>query len=418
MVDTIAGTSTKPVRTRPATADRPAPAADLRRLIPPLGLREYWYPALVEKQVKSKPVGLKMLGTDLVFFRGGDDRVKALWNVCPHRGGSLMHGDCHFPGTISCPYHGWTYDGDGNVLAVLPEGPESKIPGTVKARVYPTRTLKGVVFVWMGEREPAPIEEDVPEELFDADTLVMSHAETWDVNWAVALENALDAHPPYLHRNSAIALMNALPLHGAVGRPILTFPRAVALDFAASSLGNRARPSAPPAQYEFPGLGRWPKHRWRRLWSWLFALFRRKWQAPRFHRDPEWTGYSHHLPAMFRMDFQTHMYTRSCVPVDEGSSRQFYFFAARPRNKLTEWYVRAQYNLFHKWSQYNNFSRQDWRVMRPQRYDTPEHLSPTDIEVVGMRKLLLQARGIEGPGKEEEASAAGSPANSRPNARH
>ncbi|HLZ70355.1 MAG TPA: hypothetical protein VKV26_10660 [Dehalococcoidia bacterium] len=35
--------------------------------------------------------------------------------------------------------------------------------------VFPTRTLKGIVFVWMGqdEREPAPIEEDVPEEFFD-----------------------------------------------------------------------------------------------------------------------------------------------------------------------------------------------------------------------------------------------------------
>ena len=47
--------------------------------------------------------------------------------------------------------------------------------------------------------------------------------------------------------------------------------------------------------------------------------------------------------------------------------------------------------------------------MQPQRYDTPEHLSPTDIEVVGMRQLLLRARGTEGPGHEEKASAAGGP---------
>ncbi len=83
-------------------APRQAPSIqDIRTLLPPQGLPEYWYPALEDKQVKSKPVGLKMLGTDLVFFRGGDGQVKCLWNVCPHRGGSLMHGDCHFPGTIS-----------------------------------------------------------------------------------------------------------------------------------------------------------------------------------------------------------------------------------------------------------------------------------------------------------------------------
>ena len=50
-----------------------------------------------------------------------------------------MHGDCHFEGTISCPYHGWTFDGDGNVLAVLPEGPDSQVPGKVMQRSYPTQ---------------------------------------------------------------------------------------------------------------------------------------------------------------------------------------------------------------------------------------------------------------------------------------
>jgi nitrite reductase/ring-hydroxylating ferredoxin subunit len=94
---------------------------DIRRLVAPLGLREYWYPSIEDKKVKNKPVGLKFLGDDIVFFRGKDG-VAALWNVCLHRGVSLMHGDCHFEDTVSCPYHGWTFDSDGDVLAVLPEG--------------------------------------------------------------------------------------------------------------------------------------------------------------------------------------------------------------------------------------------------------------------------------------------------------
>ena len=109
-------------------------------------------------------VGLTLLGEELVFFRDTHGEVKALWNWCPHRGGSLKHGDCHFPGTISCPYHGITFDGEGNAVAVLSEGPDSRVPGKMKARNFPTRTLRGMVFVWMGERDPAPIEEDVPPE--------------------------------------------------------------------------------------------------------------------------------------------------------------------------------------------------------------------------------------------------------------
>ena len=164
--------------------------SDVRKLAPATGLLEYWYPAIEDRKVGNKPVGLKICNELLVFFRGKDKQVKALHNVCPHRGGSLMHGDCHFEGTISCPYHGWTYDGDGNVLAVLPEGPDSQVPGKVRQRTYPTRTLRGMVFVWMGEDEPAPIEEDVPPEFFTDEGQMLYAWEVWPVNWRVAVENA------------------------------------------------------------------------------------------------------------------------------------------------------------------------------------------------------------------------------------
>ena len=112
--------------------------------------------------MSSSPVHLKLLGEDLVFFRGADGQVAALANACPHRGGFLSDGDCHYKGTVACPYHGWVFDADGECIAVLSEGPESRIPGNVHARKYPTRTLKDLVFVWMGKDEPVQIEEDVP----------------------------------------------------------------------------------------------------------------------------------------------------------------------------------------------------------------------------------------------------------------
>src|SRR5437773_91871 len=202
-----------------ARAKRVSPS-DIRELIPALGLREYWYPALEDRKVKGKPVGVKICGEDLVFFRGKDGQVACLWNVCPHRGGSLMHGDCHFPGTISCPYHGWTFDGDANLLAVLPEGPDSKMPGKVKARKFSTQTHKGMVFVWMGEGEPAPIEEDVPPEFFDATSRVFVHFEYWPVQWNVALENGGDAHVPYVHRDAVTNLMSPMGFFSsATGAP-------------------------------------------------------------------------------------------------------------------------------------------------------------------------------------------------------
>ena len=122
------------------TADRPKPL-DNRARIPAIGLKEYWYPALPEKKVgRRKPVEVKIVGEKLVFFRDDKNEVVAVHHTCTHRGASLAYGRTHFKGTLTCPYHGWTFDGKGNLLAVLGEGPNSTLPGAkgTKIRVYPT----------------------------------------------------------------------------------------------------------------------------------------------------------------------------------------------------------------------------------------------------------------------------------------
>src|SRR5579859_4197107 len=96
-------------RAQPADA-----STDIRALIPPLGLREYWYPALPAKKVGRKPLYWVMLGDELAFFRDERGEVVALSDVCPHRGASLSHqGNAFYKGFITCPYHGATFDGNG-----------------------------------------------------------------------------------------------------------------------------------------------------------------------------------------------------------------------------------------------------------------------------------------------------------------
>jgi nitrite reductase/ring-hydroxylating ferredoxin subunit len=404
------------IEVKPATIVRevPPPEApakqvgprDIRQLLPPLGLKEYWYPVLEASKVKNKPVGLKICGEDLVFFRGQDGQVACLWNVCPHRGGSLMHGDCHFPGTVSCPYHGWTFDGEGNLLAVLPEGPDSKMPGRVKARKYPTQTHKGMVFVWMGEGEPAPIEEDVPPEFFDATSRVYTHTEYWPVQWNVALENGGDAHVPYVHRDAMTNLM--LPMGffaSATGAPQrIINGRAVTSDGygAYGPRGGGGGGQRPAYQRYFPALNAyWPKHRWRQRWTWLTGAFRKRGGHPAWPWPEEWTGGDgagdHHLPGMYRRDYGDHFYTRQCIAVTENLSRQIYYWTLRPANPLKRAWERVSFKFYKRWSMFTNFSEQDMRAVVPQRYDTPEHLSPTDIHQVFWRRLVLQARGMMRP---------------------
>jgi phenylpropionate dioxygenase-like ring-hydroxylating dioxygenase large terminal subunit len=111
------------VESRTANGHPSAPAAprvgvDIRDLIPKLGLREYWYPALLDSEVKTKKgTLLKLLGDELVAFRGKSGTVVIVPNACPHRGAMLDHGSCMFPGYITCFYHGYTFDEHGECVA-------------------------------------------------------------------------------------------------------------------------------------------------------------------------------------------------------------------------------------------------------------------------------------------------------------
>ena len=48
-------------------------------------------------------------GDDIAVFRTGDNRVFALVNRCPHKGGPLSQGIVHGR-SVTCPLHGWIID--------------------------------------------------------------------------------------------------------------------------------------------------------------------------------------------------------------------------------------------------------------------------------------------------------------------
>src|SRR5262249_31692744 len=107
------------------TSAIPKLSGDIRPLIPKLGLRNYWYPAIADRAVGwRKPGKVTLLGEELCLFRGANGDVAAIDDVCPHRGARLSEGDCHYRGTVACPYHGWVFDESGKNVAVLSEGPD------------------------------------------------------------------------------------------------------------------------------------------------------------------------------------------------------------------------------------------------------------------------------------------------------
>lgn len=127
--------------------------------IPFMGLREYWYPALMSHELGAdKPEAVKLLGDDIVLFRDADGKPLALENRCPHRGPLLSLGQVNVwdLGTITCRYHGMTFDGSGACVAFLSDGPDSPACGKIRAKSYRAVEAGDIIFVYMGDKENPP----------------------------------------------------------------------------------------------------------------------------------------------------------------------------------------------------------------------------------------------------------------------
>ena len=55
-------------------------------------------------------------GQRLFVIRTAEGRLKSCFNVCQHRGHSLLQGKGNASQRIVCPYHAWAYDHDGQLL--------------------------------------------------------------------------------------------------------------------------------------------------------------------------------------------------------------------------------------------------------------------------------------------------------------
>ncbi|MEE8518218.1 MAG: Rieske 2Fe-2S domain-containing protein, partial [Dehalococcoidia bacterium] len=85
-------------------------------------LRRYWHPISVARELSDEnPTKfVRIMGEDLVIFRDKSGRTGLIADKCAHRGASLVYGRVEERG-ISCAYHGWLYDCEGNILETPPE---------------------------------------------------------------------------------------------------------------------------------------------------------------------------------------------------------------------------------------------------------------------------------------------------------
>lgn len=123
-------------------------------------LRNYWYVIALSKEIKKRPVQRTVMETLVVVWRTEDGRAHVMRDRCPHRNALLSEGRIEGD-HLTCPYHGWQFNRDGQCVNVPAEGGQITLPNR-RINQFPVFERDGLIWVWIGDKEPTPDRQPLP----------------------------------------------------------------------------------------------------------------------------------------------------------------------------------------------------------------------------------------------------------------
>jgi phenylpropionate dioxygenase-like ring-hydroxylating dioxygenase large terminal subunit len=161
-------------------------------------LRNAWYVGAWSNEVHGERLLYrKIIGEPLLMRRRPDGAAVVLSNVCPHRFAPLHLGQLEGD-RVRCGYHGLVFDAAGRCVE-NPNAPGA-IPEAMRLKQYPAVERYGLLWIWMGDREPdlSMMPDfsmlDDPSLAKDCSCLAM------DVNVELLCLNLMDlSHASFLH---------------------------------------------------------------------------------------------------------------------------------------------------------------------------------------------------------------------------
>ena len=150
---------------------------------------------------------MEVAGVPLILVRGRDGVVRGFVNMCSHRGAQLVDVGNRNTRSFSCPYHAWTYNLTGDLVAILDDQDFGEVDTSCMG-LTPLNVEERVGIVW-GSVTPG-VELHLDEFLAGYDDLLDNHGLADCVfvgrqtlvgpNWKVAYDGYLDQyHLPILH---------------------------------------------------------------------------------------------------------------------------------------------------------------------------------------------------------------------------
>ena len=153
-------------------------------------------------------------GESVIIVRGKDGSLRALMNVCRHRGSHVCYEKEGNAKQFVCPYHAWSYDLDGTLKAARHMAKEID-KEAFGLKPIALRAIEGLVFVNFSDDPIATTELErnlhasLRPYVSKGAKIAARESFTFKANWKLAVENYIEcyhcrsAHPEYaeLHAN-------------------------------------------------------------------------------------------------------------------------------------------------------------------------------------------------------------------------
>ena len=165
----------------------------------------------------AKPVDI--LGMPILLVRGKDKKIRVFHNVCSHRGLKLVTKPGNIKNVIRCPYHSWSYNFDGELVAT-PHIGGMNIHQTKDFERYKSNLKEIRSYIWLDlimininnnemsfEEYIKPLSDRWEEFWPIKDRELINHSNDFgyfklnaNCNWKFAIENYCESyHLPWVH---------------------------------------------------------------------------------------------------------------------------------------------------------------------------------------------------------------------------
>lgn len=160
-------------------------------------LRRYWYVVAEAGDIETRPQAVRLLGDDVVIWRGPGGLLIAAPDRCPHREAPLSQGHV-VDGCLECCYHGWTFGAEGRCVRV-PSAPEG-VPIPPRGHLSTIHVVERYGLVWVCLDDPVA---GIPEIAAEHDATyrrINTGVEVWRTSATRMTDNFMDiSHFPYVH---------------------------------------------------------------------------------------------------------------------------------------------------------------------------------------------------------------------------